>query len=150
MEACCGNGRIITSEAKKTEKKQTEASVASLKISGGTDIYYLNTQDNSLAYNKASYKLTDNGAVFSYDIFTDEKTAAKASYDKNDIGFNLTVNVTLADGSVIVTMTHKNITGNPDAYIEDIELLNYFEKLSPENIPPTSIMREFVGGSTIL
>jgi len=31
-----------------------------------------------------------------------------------------------------------------------IELLNYFEKLSPENIPPTSIMREFVGGSTIL
>lgn len=116
----------LLSEISGNEKKQTEASMASLKISGGTDIYYLNTQDNSLAYNKASYKLTDTGAVFSYDIFTDEKTAAKNSFDKNDIGFNLTINVTLADGSVIVTMTHKNLTGNPDAYIEDIELLNYF------------------------
>lgn len=116
----------LLSEVGGNEKKQTEASMASLKISGGTDIYHLNTQDNSLAYNKASYKLTDNGAVFSYDIFTDEKTAAKKSFDKNDIGFNLTLNVTLEDGSVIVSMTHKNITNNPDAYIEDIELLNYF------------------------
>lgn len=120
----------LLSEVSGNEKKQTEASMASLKISGGTDIYYLNTQDNSLAYNKASYKLSDNGAVFSYDIFPDEKTASKESFDKKDIGFNLTLNITLADGSVIVSMTHKNITGNPDAYIEDIELLNYFGSYS--------------------
>ncbi len=120
----------LLSEVSGNEKKQTEASIASLKISGGTDIYYLNTQDNSLAYNKASYKLTDNGAVFSYDIFPDEKTALKESYDKNDIGFNLTLNVTLEDGSVIVSMTHKNLTNNPDAFIENIELLNYFGSYS--------------------
>ncbi len=116
----------LMSEVSGNEKKQYDASVASLKIVGGTDIYYLNTQDNSLAYNKASYELKENGAVFSYDIFTDEKTAAKTAYDKTDIGFNVTVNITLADGSVIVSLNHKNITDNPDAYIEEIELLNYF------------------------
>lgn len=31
-----------------------------------------------------------------------------------------------------------------------IELLSYFEPLSPEFIPPTSIIREFIGGSTII
>lgn len=108
------------------KKLQSEASIVSLKVIGGTDIYYLNTQDNSLAYKKASYQLTDNGASFSYDIFTDAKTAEKTAYEKNDIGFNVTVNVALVDGSAVVSITHKNITGNPDAYIEEIELLNYF------------------------
>ncbi len=97
-----------------------------LKIIGGTDIYYLNSQDNSVAYGKASYSLIDNGAVFVFDIFADEKTAAKQSYEKTDIGFNVTLTVTLKDGSMNVACTHSNITGNPDAYIEDIELLNYF------------------------
>ena len=97
-----------------------------LKIIGGTDIYYLNSQDNSVAYGKASYSLIDGGAVFTFDIFADEKTAAKQSYEKTDIGFQITLTVTLKDGSMNVACTHSNITGNPDAYIEDIELLNYF------------------------
>ena len=29
-----------------------------------------------------------------------------------------------------------------------MELLSYFETLSKENVPPTSFLREFVGGST--
>lgn len=126
-----GNGQVwsalpLLDEVTGNENLQSEASIASLKIIGGTDIYYLNTQDNSLAYQKASYKLSDNGASFSYDIFIDSKTAEKTAYEKTDIGFNVTVNVELIDGSAVVSMTHKNITGNPDAYIEEIELLNYF------------------------
>ena len=70
--------------------------------------------------------MTDNGAVFTYDIFPDEKTAAKQKYDKTDIGFSLRMTVTLEDGSMIVGCTYKNITGNPDACIESMELLNYF------------------------
>lgn len=126
-----GSGQVwsalpLLDEVSGNESLQSEASIASLKIIGGTDIYYLNTQDNSLAYKKASYKLGDNGASFSYDIFTDAKTAEKTAYEKTDIGFNVTVNVELIDGSAVVSMTHKNITGNPDAYIEEIQLLNYF------------------------
>ncbi|MBQ4625659.1 MAG: hypothetical protein IJB45_00220, partial [Clostridia bacterium] len=116
----------LLEETSGNEKLQSEASIASLKVIGGTDIYYLNTQDNSLAYNKASYTLNSDGASFSYDIFIDAKTAEKTAYDKNDIGFNVTVNVALIDGSAVVSLTHKNITGNADAYIEEIELLNYF------------------------
>ena len=108
------------------EELLSKASMASIKVTGGTDSYELNTQDNSLAYGKASYTLTDNGAVFTYDIFPDEKTAAKQKYDKTDIGFSLRMTVTLEDGSMIVGCTYKNITGNPDACIESMELLNYF------------------------
>lgn len=108
------------------EKLVTDASMVSLKIIGGTDIYYLNSQDNSVAYGKASYIPVDNGITFIFDVFADEETAAKSTYDKTDIGFNITVSAVLKDGSMIVTCTQSNITGNPDAYIEDIELLNYF------------------------
>ena len=108
------------------EKLVTDASMVSLKITGGTDIYYLNSQDNSVAYSRASYIPVDNGTAFIFDIFANEETAAKSSYDKTDIGFNVTVSAVLKDGSLTVTCTHSNITGNPDAYIEDIELLNYF------------------------
>ena len=108
------------------EKLVTDASMVSLKIIGGTDIYYLNSQDNSVAYGKASFNSVDSGIVFSFDIFANEETAAKTSYDKTDIGFNVTMTVTLKDGSMNVTCTNTNITENPDAYIENIELLNYF------------------------
>lgn len=104
----------------------SNAGTVTLKIIGGTDIYYLNSQDNSVAYGKASYSLIDNGAVFDFNIFSDEKTAAKQTYEKTDIGFKVTVTVTLKDGSMNVACTHSNLTGNPDAYIEDIDLLNYF------------------------
>ncbi len=108
------------------EKLVNDSSMVSLKIIGGTDIYYLNSQDNSVAYGKASYIPVDNGAAFIFDIFANEETAAKSVYDKTDIGFNVTVTAVLKDGSMIVTCTQSNITGNSDAYIENIELLNYF------------------------
>lgn len=108
------------------EELLSGASMACVKVTGGTDTYELNTQDNSLAYGKASYSLTDSGAVFSYDIFPDEATAAKGSYAKSDIGFNVSITVSLRDGSMIADCTYENLTGNPDACIEEIELLNYF------------------------
>ncbi len=108
------------------EKLITDASMVSLKVLGGTDIYYLNSQDNSVAYGKASYYPIDNGIAFLFDIFANEDTAVKTSYEKTDIGFNVTLKVSLKDGSMNVSCTNTNITGNPDAYIEDIELLNYF------------------------
>ncbi len=104
----------------------SRASMVSLKIIGGTDIYYLNSQDNSVAYGKSSHSLIENGAVFTFDMFTDEKTAAKQSFEKSDIGFRAILTVTLKDGSMNVSCSYENITGNPDAFIEDIDLLNYF------------------------
>lgn len=108
------------------EELQTSASMVSITVSGGSDIYYLNSQDNSLAYGKASYSLIENGAEFVYDIFPDDKTAAKEAFDKSDIGFRVTLSVTLSDGSMIVKCSHKNLTGNTDAVIENLDVLNSF------------------------
>ena len=126
-----GSGRLwsalpLISDVADGEELLNEASVASIKVLGGSDIYYLNTQDNSLAFNKASYKKTDNGVQFTFDMFTDAETAKKKSYDKDDIGFRITVSVSLKDGSMLVDCNYKNITNNPDAFIESIDLLNYF------------------------
>lgn len=108
------------------EELVSNASMVSLEIIGGTDIYMLNSQDNSVAYGKASHNLIENGVVFVFDIFPDEKTASKTTFEKTDIGFRITLTVTLADGSMIVSCTHENLTGNPDASIGNIDILNYF------------------------
>lgn len=104
----------------------TDANMVSLRLVGGTDIYYLNSQDNSVAYGKAGYTPVENGAVFTFDMFPDEKTAAKSNYEKSDIGFRVTVTAVLKDGSMNVLCSYSNLTDNPDAYIESIDLLNYF------------------------
>ena len=116
----------LLSNVAQGETLLSNASMVSITVNGGTDIYHLNSQDNSLAFGKASYSLLENGAEFVYEIFPDEKTAQKTEYEKNDIGFRLTVTVTLKDGSMNVNCTHSNITGNKNAFIESLELLNGF------------------------
>lgn len=116
----------LLSNVAQGEELISNASMVSITVNGGTDIYHLNSQDNSLAFGRASYSVLENGAEFIYEIFPDEKTAQKTEYEKNDIGFKLTVAVTLADGSMNVNCTYSNITGNKDAFIESLELLNGF------------------------
>lgn len=103
-----------------------DAAIATLRVRGGTDIYILNTQDHAVAFGTASYAKLPNGATFTFDIFPDEKTAQKEQLSRSDIGFRLTVTVTLEDGSMLVRCTHENLSGNPDAQIETLSLLNYF------------------------
>ncbi len=108
------------------EAHNSEASMATVKVIGGTDIYYLNTQDNSLKFGKAGYSLIENGAEFNFDLYTDEQTAAKEKLSPSDIAFNLKIRARLIDGSMTVECEYSNLSGNNDAYIESIELLNYF------------------------
>lgn len=108
------------------ESLVSDPSMATLRIIGGTDVYYLNTQDNSLGFGKASYAPIENGVEFSFDIFADEETAKKTSLSTSDIAFNLKLDVTLADGNMNIQCKYSNISKNPNAYIENIELLNYF------------------------
>lgn len=118
----------LKSEITPGETVTSSASVVSLKIIGGTEVYYRNSQDNSVAYGTASINILENGsgADFVYNIFTDEETARKTSFDKTDIGFRITVSVTLADGSAEICCKRENLTNNPDAFIESLDLLNYF------------------------
>ncbi len=105
-----------------------ESSMVSLKVTGKSDIYNLNSQDNSVAYGTASVTENEekNGATFTFKIFADEETAAKKTYDKTDIGFEVIMKIILQDGSMNVLCSHSNITGNPDAFIESMDVLNCF------------------------
>ena len=110
-----------------------DASMVSLRVSGGSDIYNLNSQDNSVAFGTASVSKTENGAIFSYKIFADEKTAQKQTFDKTDIGFEIIMKVILKDGSMNVSCTHSNLTGNANAFIESMEILNSFGAYNDTN-----------------
>ena len=102
------------------------AAVVSLRIIGKTDIYSLNSQDNSVEYGTAAMVEKDGSYSFSYSIFDSRETAKKSSFSPDDIGFRVELDVALKDGNMTVGCTCENITGNTDAYIEDIEILNYF------------------------
>ena len=116
----------LLSDIASGETLTSNASVVSITVSGSTDSYILNSQDNSLAYGKASYNTKENGAEFIYDIYADKATAEKSSLEKSDIAFRVNLNVTLADGSMLADCTYSNLSGNPDAYIESIDILNGF------------------------
>lgn len=108
------------------EALTSNASVVALTVSGGTDIYILNSQDNSVAYGTATYNLLENGAEFIYDIYTDKATAQKKALKKTDIAFRAKLKVTLKDGSMYTDCTYENLSGNPDAFVESIDILNGF------------------------
>ncbi len=144
---------IIVSAASLLTSKASEAAVVSLKVAvKNGDVFYLNSQDNSVAYGKAKYSITDSGVELTYDIFADE-TSSKAEMieaktesvsakksnksvettteepkvtDKDIIAFRVTVSAQLIDGSLFVGCDYYNLSDNPDAYIQDITLLNYF------------------------
>lgn len=105
---------------------QNTASMVSLDVLANTDIYKLNSQDNSLAFSTAKYELTENGAVFTYNLFPDAATASKQSFEKSDIAFCVKMAVTLKDGSMNLSCTYENLSGNTDAKIINLDVLNYF------------------------
>ena len=116
----------VLEDAGFTADEENRASLITLKVAGGTDIYMLNSQDNSLAYGKAKTETSDNGICFIYDIYSTEEAAGRAAPLKTDIGFRVKLNVNLADGNMTARCTYENLTGNKDASIEEIEVLNYF------------------------
>lgn len=117
---------LPVSDDESLKNSDCDAAMVSLKIIGGTDIYYLNSQDNSVAYEKACVDIEDNGATFTYDIYSDASVAAKESFAPNDIGFRVILNITLEDGNLNVNSKWSNLTGNKNAYIEELSVLNYF------------------------
>lgn len=112
--------------AANTANADISASMVSIDVLGGTDIYSLNSQDNSVEYSAASYKLIDNGVSFTYKLFPDEATAAKSKYDTSDIAFSVTMQIVLKDGSMALDCSYENLSKNPDACITNMNVLNYF------------------------
>lgn len=115
-------------------EENEEACAAEVEIINENKKYILNTQDNSVAFGKASFEINDNSVIVNYIITPNQKTADKKSYNENDIAFKLTVNYTLADSSLNVSAKVKNLAKDSNARLTKLRVLPYFGAQQKANI----------------
>ncbi len=108
------------------DEENFEAAVAKVQIVSGDKIYELNTQDHSLAFNKAKAEIDKDGVEVTYILTPDSKTAKKETYSKTDIAFKLVIDYTLADGSLYVSAKTENLAAESEAKVTKLTLLEYF------------------------
>lgn len=105
-----------------------KAAVVSVTLSNGGNTYYLNSQDNSVAFNSASFKAVENGVQITYDMAFDEENALKGA-NSVSVGtpyISLTVEFTLKDGVLHSIIKCDSIVLSDGFILENIELMNYF------------------------
>lgn len=110
-------------------KKENRAAVISLEVLQGGKHYFLNSQDNSVAFGTASYELMDTGLKVTYVIAADEETAKKAAGDRaaEEIAFDVSVTYTLVDGSFFAQVDCKSLAeAKGEAKVLKLGLLEYF------------------------
>ena len=106
------------------------AAPVTLKVVNGNETIYLNSQDNAVAFGNASYEIqrvgrdsVGVGMMVNYLITVDSETAKKETFDKTDIAFFLVLKYTLEDGSLYVSCSTENLSGNENAKIANLGLL---------------------------
>ncbi len=105
-----------------------KAALLNITLSKDNQIYYLNSQDNSVAFGTASFKPVSNGIQITYDMALNAETA-KMSYEsvkEEDLYASVTVVFTLADGTFYTKISCGNMMISEDFRVESIELMNYF------------------------
>ncbi|MDR2753304.1 MAG: DUF5696 domain-containing protein, partial [Oscillospiraceae bacterium] len=95
----------------------------------------LNSQDHAVAYGRVTVKTmkADDGVAeglqVEYLVTPNAKTAAKTKFAKTDVAFLVRVRYLLRDGDFFVECDWKNASGNPDAFIETLGLMERFGAL---------------------
>jgi len=94
----------------------------------------LNTQDHAVAHGNVAVKAIREdgvriGAQVNYLLTPDAQTAAKSEFSKTDVAFLIRVRYTLRGGIFHVEAGWENVSGNPDAFIESIGLMERFGAL---------------------
>lgn len=124
-----GNGRVWYSLPEASvQDPECNAAVVSLTVSNGDRVYYLNSQDNSVAFSSASFKPLTNGVQITYDMALDAETAAKnyESLSKDDVYVSLTAVFTLSDGAFYADINCSATHVTTGWTVEKIEFMNYF------------------------
>lgn len=107
-------------------KYDYSAAAVTLQVVSGSDTIYLNSQDNSVAFGKASYELVKNGVTVNYVMARDAAAANKTEFSKDDIAFSVSVSYTLEESGLNVTCSYKNLSNNGNAKVEYFGLLEFF------------------------
>ncbi|MDR0532050.1 MAG: DUF5696 domain-containing protein [Oscillospiraceae bacterium] len=97
--------------------------------------FSLNTQDHCVAYGEANAKplFAENGepsgVQVDYLLTPNRQTAAKTVFSKDDVAFLLSIGYYLKDGNFYVDANWSNASGNENAFIESIGLMERFGAL---------------------
>ncbi len=107
---------------------ECHASVISLCVSKGSETYYLNSQDNSVAFSTASFKPINNGVSITYDMAPDSETANKSfeSLTDKDVYVSVTAVFTLSDGAFYGKINCSNTLVSKGYTVENIDFMTYF------------------------
>lgn len=119
------------------DRQEQKAAVVTAKIRQGDQIYYLNSQDNAVAFGTISSEmLPETGTAANadavqrltctYQLFTDLVTSQKEQLVDTDIAFRVTVEYRLEDGCLFVKTDYENLSKNPNAILEELGILEYF------------------------
>lgn len=106
----------------------TGPAVLTLSVSRGNQLYMLNSQDNAVAFDAASFKPTENGIQVTYDMALDRETAACAFNDvpEGSLYASVTVSYTLTDGALHAKINCGDILLSEGYTLESLTLLDYF------------------------
>ena len=120
------------------QEARTGFAAADAHIIAGGKRLRLNTQDHAVAYGNATAKtLSEDGAVIGvqveYLLTPNSATAKKAKLAPDDVAFTLRLRYTLRGGNFYVEAGWENTSGNPEAFVESIGLMERFGALqNPE------------------
>lgn len=106
--------------------KGANASIVSMEVTAADGVHYLNSQDNSVAFLKWSYNISDEGVTVVYILTDDQITANKEKYRDTDIAYRVSVNFTLRDGSLFVESSIENLSQNTKCGISSFKVLEGF------------------------
>lgn len=107
--------------------EECQASVLSVKVSKDNQVYYLNSQDNCVAFDSATFRPVNNGIQITYNMALDKQTAqAGFAANEGDLYVSVTVLFTLSDGTLNASISCGDIMLSNGYVLESIEFLNYF------------------------
>ncbi len=112
-----------------------DAAVVTLTAAGADKLYTLNSQDNAVAFETASFKPIENGIQVTYDMAPDRETANLAfdAVPEGNLYASVTVSYTLADGALHAKVNCGEIHLSKGYTVETLTLLDFFGACTSAN-----------------
>lgn len=115
----------LPEKSENTDKCQ--ASIISVKVSKDNQVYYLNSQDNCVAFDSATFRPVSNGIQITYNMALDKETAqAGFASNEGELYVSVTVIFTLSDGTLNASISCGDIMLSDGYVLETIEMLSFF------------------------
>ena len=107
------------------ESDECFSSVLNVKVSKDNKVYYLNSQDNSVAF--ATFRPVSGGIQITYNMALDKETAqAGLISNEGELYVSVTVMYSLSDGTLEANINCGDIMLSDGYVLETLDLLNYF------------------------